>query len=74
MLRFVDTPVGRVPTQIDFSDYREVAGVLMPFAWTSTWTNGRASIQLTDVRPNVAVDQARFDAPAPSAPAAANVN
>lgn len=74
MLRFVDTPVGRVPTQIDFSDYREVAGVLMPFAWTSTWTDGQASVQITEVRPNVPVDPSRFDTPQPSAPARANTN
>ena len=74
MLRFVDTPVGRVPTQIDFSDYREVAGVSMPFAWTSTWTNGQASVQLDEVRPNVPVDASRFATPSPSAPARANVN
>src|SRR5207253_9149175 len=30
LVRFVDTPIGRVPTQIDYSDYREVAGVKMP--------------------------------------------
>ena len=71
LLRFVDTPVGRVPTQIDYSDYREVAGVMMPFAWTSTWTNGRASIQLESVQPNVSIDSARFNEPPPSPPAQA---
>lgn len=71
LLRFVDTPVGRIPTQIDFSDYREVAGVMMPFAWTSTWTNGRASVQLEEVRPNATIDAARFNEPPPSPPARA---
>jgi len=71
LLRFVDTPVGRIPTQIDFSDYREVAGVMMPFAWRTRWTNGQASIQLDDVQPNASIDAARFDEPAPSPPARA---
>ena len=31
VLRLVDTAVGRVPTQTDFSDYRDVSGVKMPF-------------------------------------------
>ena len=31
MIRFTRTPVGEVPTQIDYSDYREVAGVKIPF-------------------------------------------
>ena len=43
VLRFVDTAVGRVPTQIDYSDYRDVSGVKMPFKWTTTWTNGQAT-------------------------------
>jgi len=66
LLRFVDTPVGRVPTQIDYSDYRDVSGVRMPFRWTSTWTNGQATFQLEDVRANAAVEAARFDEPAPA--------
>jgi hypothetical protein len=66
LLRFVDTQVGRIPTQIDFSDYREVAGVMMPFQWTSSWTNGRASVQLEDVQANAPVDDSRFNQPAPA--------
>ena len=33
-VRYVDSPVGRIPTQIDYADYREVAGVKMPIRWT----------------------------------------
>ncbi len=68
VVRFVDTAVGRVPTQIDYSDYRDVAGVKMPFRWITTWTNGQATTELTEVRPNVAIDAARFTRPAPSPP------
>lgn len=66
LLRFSDTPIGRIPIQIDFSDYREVAGVRMPFRWTSTWTNGQATFQLDEVRPNVPIDSSRFNQPAPA--------
>jgi photosynthetic reaction center cytochrome c subunit len=66
VVRFVDTAVGRVPTQIDYSDYRDVAGVKMPFKWTTTWTNGQATTQLTEMRPNVAIDAARLSRPAPA--------
>ena len=66
VLRFVDTAVGRVPTQIDYSDYRDVAGVKMPFHWTVTWTDGQATTELSEVRPNVAIDAARFARPAPA--------
>jgi len=66
VVRLVDTAVGRVPTQIDYSDYREVAGVKMPFHWTTTWTDGQATVDLTEVQANVTIDAARFARPAPA--------
>ncbi len=66
VLRFVDTAVGRVPTQIDYEDYREVAGVKIPFKWTVTWTNGQGTTTLKEVQPNVAIDASRFARPAPA--------
>jgi len=68
LVRLVDTPVGRVPTQIDLADYRDVAGVKLPFRWISTWTNGRSTTQLSEVRPNLPIDPARFGRPAPAPP------
>ena len=59
--------VGTVPTQTDYSDYRDVAGVKMPFRIVVTWTNGQNTLTLTDVRPNVAIDAGRFARPAPFA-------
>src|SRR5215831_6068147 len=66
MVRFSDTPIGRVPTQIDYSDYRVVAGVKIPFRWISTWTDGRVTFEFTDVQPNVAIDASKFERPAPA--------
>lgn len=68
VVRFVDTAVGRLPTQIDYSDYREVSGVKMPFKWTVTWTNGQSTTELSEVQPNVSIDAARFARPAPARP------
>jgi photosynthetic reaction center cytochrome c subunit len=68
VVRYVDTAVGRVPTQIDYSDYRDVAGMKMPFHWTTTWTDGQATADLTEVRPNVTVEATRFARPAPIRP------
>ena len=65
VVRWSTTLVGTVPTQIDYSDYRDVAGVKMPFAIVVTWTNGQDTITLSDVRPNVSIDAARFTRPAP---------
>lgn len=74
VVRYTNSRVGRFPTQIDFSDYREVAGVKMPFKWTVIWLDGRQTIELTDVRPNVPIDASKFAKPATpviKAPAAA---
>jgi hypothetical protein len=67
VLRYMDTAVGRVPTQTDYSDYRDVSGVKVPFKWVTTWTNGQATTELTEARTNVAVEATRFNRPAPSA-------
>jgi outer membrane lipoprotein-sorting protein len=66
LVYYSNTPVGVVPTQIDYSDYREVSGVKMPFHWVVTWTDGRSTISLSDLRVNVPVDPAKFTKPAPA--------
>jgi len=66
VVRYSDTVVGIVPTQIDYSDYREVAGIKMPFHWTVTWTDGKSTIDLSDVQPNVPIDASKFAQPAPA--------
>jgi len=70
-LRYGASPVGHIPTEIDYSDYREVAGVKMPFRWTVTWLDGRETFELTDVQVNVPVDASRFAKPAPPSKRAA---
>jgi hypothetical protein len=64
-VRFVDTMVGVVPTQVDYSDYRDVAGVKMPFKTTITWTDGQSNIELSEIQPNVPIDASKFTRPAP---------
>ena len=63
MVRYANSAVGRVPTQIDYSDYREVAGIKMPFKWTFGWVSGREEYTLTEVQPNVTIDAAKFGRP-----------
>jgi hypothetical protein len=65
LVRWTRTPVGFVPTQIDYSDYREVAGVKIPFHKTVTQTYMQMNVELSEVQPNVPVDAARFATPAP---------
>ncbi|HYR43569.1 MAG TPA: DUF6544 family protein, partial [Terriglobia bacterium] len=68
LVRLVDTAVGRVPTQVDYADYRDVSGVKMPFRWTATWTDGQSTTQLTEMQSNVPIDAAKFARPAPAPP------
>jgi outer membrane lipoprotein-sorting protein len=67
-VRYSSTLVGTNPTHIDYSDYRPVAGVKIPFHRVVTWTDGQSTIQLTDVQPNAAIDAAKFAKPAPAPP------
>ena len=65
MVRWTRTPVGFVPTQIDYSDYRDVAGVKMPFQRRVTQTYMQMTVTLSDIQPNVNIPAARFAQPAP---------
>jgi hypothetical protein len=64
-VRWNKTAVGVVPAQLDYSDYREVGGVKVPFRTIVTWTDGQNTVQLHEVRPNVPIDAARFARPTP---------
>jgi hypothetical protein len=64
MIRYSDSPVGRIPFQVDYADYRDVSGVKMPFRMTVTWLDGRENFELSEVRANVPVDLAKFAKPA----------
>jgi hypothetical protein len=64
-VRYTETPVGVIPTQVDYSDYRDVAGVKMPFHQVVTWTDGRSTIALSEIQPNAQIDASRFAMPAP---------
>jgi hypothetical protein len=63
VVRYSKTIIGPVPVQIDYSEYREVAGVKIPFQWRLTWTDGQSMFKLDDVKPNVAIDPGKFAKP-----------
>jgi hypothetical protein len=62
-VRYANTLVGLNPTHIEYSDYRFVDGVKLPFRWVTTWTDGQSTMQLTSVQANVAIDPAKFARP-----------
>jgi len=64
-VRYAETVVGLNPTQVDYSDYRDVSGVKLPFRWTVTWTDGLSSFEMKEVRANVPIDPSKFAKPSP---------
>jgi len=68
MVRFADSLMGRVPTQMDFSNYKEVNGVKMPFTIITTWTDNQTTTELTSIQANQAIDAAKFNRPNPAPP------
>ena len=67
LVRYSQTALGRMPTQIDYADYRDEAGVKIPRRWTLARPGGRFTIQIDQVQQNVPVDDAKF-APPPMPP------
>ena len=63
MVRYSSSPIGRMPTQVDYADYRDVNGVKMPFRFTFAWLDGRDAFQLNDVKVNVPIEPEKFGRP-----------
>jgi photosynthetic reaction center cytochrome c subunit len=61
---YADSPVGLAPMEVDYSDYRELAGIKVPYKMTMTWLDGRSIIVLTEAQANVAIDASKFARPA----------
>jgi photosynthetic reaction center cytochrome c subunit len=64
LVRFGETALGQLPTQIDYADYRDASGVKMPYRWTLARPSGRFTIQVSQVKENAPVDDAKFVKPA----------
>jgi hypothetical protein len=60
MVRYTETPVGRMPVQIDYADYREQDGVKVPHRWTLSRPNGRFTIQIDRMKDNAPMEDSVF--------------
>jgi outer membrane lipoprotein-sorting protein len=67
LMRFTQTPLGRLPVQIDYADYRDVDGTKVPFRWTLARVNGRFTIQIDQAQQNVPIEDSKFAKPAGAA-------
>jgi hypothetical protein len=65
-MSYLETPIGVIPSQIDFEDYREVDGVKLPFTVkVSSVEPGLVSTRTyTEIKLNAPVDDAKFKMPA----------
>jgi len=71
-MSYLETPIGVIPNQIDFEDYRDVDGVKLPFTVkVSSVEPGLVSTRTyTEIKLNAPVDDAKFKMPAaPAKPA-----
>ena len=64
LVRYGETALGRLPTQIDYADYRDLGGVKIPYRWTLARPSGRFTIQVSEAKNNEPVDDTRFLKPA----------
>jgi photosynthetic reaction center cytochrome c subunit len=64
VLRFVETPLGRNPTQTDYAGYRDEGGVKTPFRWIVARPGGRFSIQVDEMQQNIPIGDNKFEKPA----------
>jgi photosynthetic reaction center cytochrome c subunit len=63
-VHYLDTPLGRNPTQIDYFDYRDSGGVKTPFRWTIARPGNRFTIQVQEVKVNVEIGERKIARPA----------
>jgi photosynthetic reaction center cytochrome c subunit len=64
LVRYLDTPLGQLPTQIDYDDYRDSGGIKVPYRWTVTRAGSNGfTVQIQQVEQNVSLDDRRFVAP-----------
>ena len=73
-VRYNNTIIGLTPSHVEYSDYRAVNGVKVPFHWTTTWVDGQSTTDLSSVQANVPIDAAKFTKPAPAVPKATSAS
>jgi len=63
VVRYASSPLGLVPTRIDYSDYRNVDGVEIPFSRTVAQPGESSTLQVEQVRQNLPIDETEFAKP-----------
>ncbi len=66
---YVETPLGRNPTQIDVTEYGKAGGVMVPMKWVVTRPSSRATYAV-ESGDSSAIEDSRFEKPATTEAAA----
>ena len=64
LLRYDETPVGRIPVQSDFSDYRDVNGIKVPYQRITARPSRRMTVKIEQIEQNAAINDSKFEKPA----------
>ena len=59
----IKSPLGALPLETDFDDYRDVGGLKIPFKVRVTRVDGATTYTWQKMDSNVPVDDARFEKP-----------
>lgn len=63
MVRFLASPVGRMPVQVDYGDFRALEGVTLPYHWSLARPNGRFFVQIAEIKANAPIEDSAFAKP-----------
>lgn len=63
VIRYSNSTMGRVPTQIDYSNYKPVNGVMMAYNFTYGWISGQEIYTIKEIQPNTSIDDGKFGRP-----------
>ena len=58
-----DTPLGKLPLQTDYEDYREVDGIKQPFLIHWSFPGRIWGRKIDEIKQNVQLDDAKFNPP-----------
>jgi photosynthetic reaction center cytochrome c subunit len=68
----IESPLGSLPLETAYDDYRDVSGLKLPFIVRVTRIDGATTYTWQQMDANVPVDESRFEKPAPENPAPKN--
>jgi len=63
LVRYNPSPVGNVSVQIDYSDWRDVNGVKLPYQYDFFWLDGKYTAKIKDYKFNTTIDPTIFQRP-----------